>query len=281
MEQGKEVVIRQKVRKGMDGFINSVKNVEIQEILRKSSFVAGGAIASFIRDEEPNDYDFYINNVNDCYKVARYFLNQMEANDCEIVKGADGVNIQVPHGIFKKDKEDGVKYQPLVVTANAISFSDGVQIVTRFSDVPEKIVDQFDFLHTRGIYDYNADVLLVSPETEKAIEEKRVVYTGSLYPLASMIRTRKFMKRGWRINAGQFLKISIQISTLDLQDPVVLKQQLVGVDLLHFAHFLQVLEEKKYNELMIDESFDKVFELIDASFEKNEEEGITEEEFPN
>ena len=33
-----------------------------------------------------------------------------------------------------------------------------------------------------------------------------------------MIRTRKFLKRGWHINAGQYLKMCFQISELDLSD---------------------------------------------------------------
>ena len=45
---------------------------------------------------------------------------------------------------------------------------------------------------------------------------RQLVYQGSKYPICSMIRTRKFLQRGWHINAGQYLKMAFQVSELDL-----------------------------------------------------------------
>jgi hypothetical protein len=279
MEQSKKQEVIQKIKKEMDKFFDSIPSPTVQALLLDNSFTAGGAIASLIREEKPNDIDIYMRNPVECLKVANYFLAQMGCDDYDAIIKDGGVHIRVPHGIFQKEKEDGKKFQPLVVTANAISFSDGVQFVTRFCGEPNEIASNFDFLHTKGIYDYSKEELIVSDETEKAILDHVVTYTGSIYPLASMIRLRKFMKRGWKVNAGQFLKISIQISQLDLSDPLVLKEQLVGVDLLHFTEFLHQMEKNSLSDLSLDSKFDKLFELIDKAFEQNEEQGLTEEEF--
>ncbi len=54
---------------------------------------------------------------------------------------------------------------------------------------------------------------------------------------------RKFISRGWTINAGQILKMAFQISELDLNDINVLEDQLVGVDSLYFSAAISYLRE--------------------------------------
>jgi hypothetical protein len=77
-----------------------------------------------------------------------------------------------------------------------------------------------------------------------------------------MIRTRKFVERGFRINAGQFLKIAVQLSQLDLKDPIVLQEQLIGMDAAYFAQVLRLLEE--HDPTQID--FAYLVQIIDKMF---------------
>lgn len=73
---------------------------------------------------------------------------------------------------------------------------------------------------------------------------KELVYCGSKYPLCSLIRIRKFLARKWTINAGQMLKIVMQLNILDLNNIEVLRDQLVGVDSAYFAQVLEQLSAK-------------------------------------
>lgn len=277
MEQAKIQEIKEKLRKAADDFFASIQDEKIRELFIKYSFIAGGAVASLALDEEPNDYDFYFKNVDACYEAVKYFMEQMGAEmECrDVVKKEDGVSLFVSHGIYKVDRND-TKYQPLAVTANAFSFSNGVQFVMRFAASPEKITKNFDFVHAKGIYDYAEDKLIISEDTENAINSKRLVFTGSVYPLASLIRTRKFVSRGWKVNAGQYLKISLQLNQLDLSDPMVLREQLVGVDLFHFANFLEKLETIGMDKIDFDSRSDDLFDMIDEAFIRNEEDGFGE-----
>lgn len=94
---------------------------------------------------------------------------------------------------------------------------------------------------------------------------KELVYIGSKYPIASVIRTRKFIQRGFSCNAGQYLKMCWQISELNLNDIKVLEDQLVGVDAAYFRILIDILkakqadEEFKYNYSYIVELIDKIF----------------------
>jgi hypothetical protein len=88
---------------------------------------------------------------------------------------------------------------------------------------------------------------------------KDLYYCGSKYPICSIIRTKKFIRRGWKMSAGQYLKMCLQISALDMADPRVVREQLTGVDIAYFSHIVQWIEDHpaeaampRYIENMID-----------------------------
>jgi hypothetical protein len=87
-------------------------------------------------------------------------------------------------------------------------------------------------------------------------------YVGSKYPICSLVRIRKFVQRNWKVNAGQILKIAMQISKLNLEDINVLEDQLTGVDTAYFAQLIEKLKEKdpaKVDTAYLVELVDKIF----------------------
>ena len=100
----------------------------------------------------------------------------------------------------------------------------------------------------------------------ESILSKTLVYEGSKYPLCSVIRTRKFIKRGWHINAGQYLKMFFQISELDLTDIAVLEDQLVGVDSAYFMMLIEALRDRMKKDEEFKISTEYVTTIIDRIF---------------
>jgi hypothetical protein len=97
----------------------------------------------------------------------------------------------------------------------------------------------------------------------EAILAKDLKYLGqSRYPICAMIRTRKFIKRGWNINAGQYLKIAWDIAKLDLNSIQVLEDQLVGVDTAYFTQLIDMLRERDKDR--VDSNY--LMEIIDKIF---------------
>lgn len=137
------------------------------------------------------------------------------------------------------------KYRPVYMSSNAITLANNVQLVIRFYGNPEDIHKNYDFVHCTNYWTSGDGHLTLKPEALESILTKEIKYQGSLYPLCSVIRARKFIQRGWRINAGQFLKMCFQISQLDLTKISVLEEQLTGVDA---AYFFQVIEYCKKRE---------------------------------
>ena len=100
----------------------------------------------------------------------------------------------------------------------------------------------------------------------EAIINKELYYVGSKYPLCSIIRTRKFIQRGWNINAGQYLKMCLQVQELNLKDLETFKDQLAGVDSLYFSKAIEQIEakQKEDDNFKVDNSY--LFEVINRIF---------------
>lgn len=162
--------------------------------------------------------------------------------------------------------EDRPKYRPIFLSANAITLSDKVQIVIRFYGQPDEIHANYDYEHCKNVYDYGTDTVNLLPSAMEAILSKTLLYTGSLYPICSLFRMRKFLDRGWRIGAGEIVKMSFQISKLDLTNLDVLKEQLTGCDQAYMRNLIYGLEEayKDNPDFQIDNTY--MMKLIDKIF---------------
>ena len=215
---------------------------ELAEDLRKHCFVSGGAITSLLQGEQPNDFDIYIDNLDVLYKICVYYTNQWNNNhkrkkSFTILKHNDEYNnrieIQVTSSGIVNDNDvdtqdedynideqddniddiidDKIKYRVRCITSNAISLSDDIQIICRFCGNPEQIFKNYDFIHTMQAYTRMDDNLILNTNSLVSIMCKRLQYQGSLFPICSLFRMRKFIKRGWTISSMEIFKIAYQI----------------------------------------------------------------------
>jgi len=171
-----------------------------------------------------------------------------------------------------KDIADGAKdamigeeiapYSAAFLSSNAVSLSGKVQLVLRFYGDPDTIHESYDFVHCMNYYESGTSSLTLRPEALEALLSRTLVYRGSQYPLCSVIRSRKFIERGWRINAGQYLKMAMQISKLDMADHITMEEQLTGVDVAYFAEVIAKIKDK--NPERVDTAY--LIEIIDRMF---------------
>lgn len=152
-------------------------------------------------------------------------------------------------GEVKPDKGGArPKYRVLFVTSNAITLSDQMQLILRFQGEAEQIHENFDYVHATNSWTSWDRKLTLRPEALECTLSRELRYVGSKYPICSIIRLRKFITRGWTVNAGQIVKMAYQVSKLDLDDPNVLEDQLVGVDSAYFSQLIHQLKEKAEKE---------------------------------
>lgn len=154
-------------------------------------------------------------------------------------------------------------FRPVFLSDNAITLSDKVQLVVRFYGNPAEIHENYDFAHAMCYYDWHSDNLALPADALEAMMSKSLIYKGSLYPLCSLFRVRKFIARGWRISAGQMLKIIFQIADVDLKDPKVLREQLIGVDMAYMFELIRTIEKETGK---IDSTY--LAKLVDTIFDE-------------
>lgn len=165
-----------------------------------------------------------------------------------------------------EEVEETPKYKPKFLTSNAISLSGKIQLVIRFYGDPEKIHENYDFVHCTNYWTSWDRKVSLKLEAMEAIINKELIYVGSKYPLCSIIRTRKFINRGWTINAGQYLKMCMQLNELDLKNVQVLEDQLVGVGSAYFKMLINALAEKQKADDDFKVSSSYVAAIVDKIF---------------
>ncbi len=209
--------------------------------------------------------------------TVSHMITNCETDRLKVIVRSDGVSEAIPSAAEIVTEADEVpaaaaeddpevdKHYPVFLSTNAISLSGRIQLVVRFYGEPEGIHENYDFVHCTNYWTFGKGLVLQQPALE-ALMAKELLYIGSKYPLCSVIRTRKFLKRGFHINAGQYLKMCFQISQLDLTDIDVLEDQLIGVDSIYFNLLVMALRDKKAKDDSFAVTAQYVTSIVDRVF---------------
>lgn len=237
--------IKRHLKAKLRDWIEHIDNENVKKIVAENAIITGGAPVSLLTGDTVHDYDVYFRTQETCIEVANYYVDKWNKNhsdkpvtlkvdesgrvQCFVSsKGIADENEQdgnaiaynfeatpeedeavgIEHTQNKNSEEDSKeKYRPRFITSNAITLSDKIQIVTRFYGEVEDIHKNYDFANcTCAWSSWNNEVFLPQKALERIIN-KELYYIGSKYPLCSIIRTRKYIERGYHINAGQYVKM--------------------------------------------------------------------------
>lgn len=294
----KRKTIEEVIRSKMKSWLNTIEDIELRDQVRANYIVTGGAITSMLLGDTPNDFDVYLQDVDVAARLATYYIsrlpsvnNEMTSTPIVIVPpnrdrveikvksaGVAGENIDQDKYEYFEQYADGSqraaayldamaakstgKYTSVAITTNAITLTDDVQIVLRFVGTPEAIHTNYDFVHTTNWFTEEGGLVL-RMEALEATLARELKYIGSKYPVCSMFRLKKFIKRGWTITAGEMVKIAYDISKLDLDNIEVLQEQLTGVDA---AYFRQIIDLLRKDDKPIERTY--LFELVNRIFDE-------------
>lgn len=275
-------------------WIDSIEDKSVKKVIRENTIISGGALVSLLTGTEVHDYDVYFKTKEAVLTVAKYYVgkfNSVHSVNASIKETPDGriaVFIQSKGVAGEEEKEElpfpeeevlpeevehreildseKPKYRPVYLTSNAITLSDKIQIVIRFWGDIQEIHKNYDFTHCTCSWSSWDNNLVLPQQALECIINKELFYIGSKYPLCSIIRARKFINRGYSINAGQYLKMCLQLNELDLHNVETLKDQLVGVDSTYFNMAIKAMEDKQEAnpEWKVDNSY--LFEVINRIF---------------
>lgn len=226
---------------------------------------AGGQIVMYVDETDPNRIKIKIQSAGVASESSPDTYQYFEQLDPDRGDAAEYVDAALTAAEQKKQQEEEEKlpkYRPVFLTQNAISLAGKVQLVTRFYGEPDQIHENYDYVHCTNYFTAWNGNLVLRPAAMEALLARDLRYIGSRYPLCSLVRTRKFIQRGWKISAGQFLKIAMNLQQFDLTKVDVLEDQLTGVDTAFFNQLIVALKDR--DPTQVDTAY--LVELIDRLF---------------
>lgn len=291
----------------MNQWLETITDEALRGKVKDNLLVSGGSIASLMMGAEVNDYDVYLKNIDVLKELAKYYTKNFSGiwiadgrNRSQLMQeyqvlenednteGTDNSYNSVSIRNLKEDqlklmfvskngglrvnedkKPEEMEYEPVFFSPNAISLSNDLQIVLRFWGDDKKIHETFDFVHATNYFTFK-DGLVRNMAALESILTKTLKYQGSHYPVTSIIRAKKFINRGFNIGAGELLKIMFQISQLNLADPDILEEQLIGVDVAYFELLIEALRSKYSQDPKFQLESSYFNTLIEKIFNENE-----------
>lgn len=143
-------------------------------------YIAGGAIASLVLDQKPNDYDIWFETIEDWQEADSLLYDKMHTR---------------------------TKY----ATSFTLPSGKRVQLVCNRLGKPDDLVSTFDFLHTQSYYLLNGKLSY----DESFILQKLLIFKGNLdHPMNTVERMLKFSKRGYYVTADTIHDIMIEVSKM-------------------------------------------------------------------
>lgn len=146
----------------------------------RSFFVTGGCIGSLLRNEEPKDYDIYF-----FAKFKADAIIELYTNDKSYMDQVKTV----------EETYRDLQIGQMVITENATTLKDGLQLITKNYGEPHEIRKTFDFVHCLPYYDTRDDKLYISREQYDLNMNKKMKPNNST-AIASW-RIAKYQERGF------------------------------------------------------------------------------------
>ena len=147
----------------------------------KECILTGECFSSLFLDEEVHDWDVYL---KDTITADRFEFFVM--SDTPTLNEVAGVTSEYMTITKVKGK---------LITANAITFKNGLQVVTQSCKKHREI---FDFVHTMPYFDMATQQLFISRHQYDAIKNKKLIKNPK-FPQFNKSREDKFLNRGWSL----------------------------------------------------------------------------------
>jgi hypothetical protein len=148
----------------------------------KAYFVSGGCIASLLQGGVPNDWDVWFYGEEFAQRVKKLYTEDPSYQN-EVATMEEKYR-----DVIADDKR-------LLVTENATTLKNGIQIITKYYGSPEEVRKTFDYVHCLPYYDAMQDKLYISRDQYDCCNAK-ILKVNNLDNLKEY-RRQKFLNRGY------------------------------------------------------------------------------------
>jgi hypothetical protein len=185
----------------------------------KLFFIAGGALTSVFSGRRINDLDLFFRDEAD-FTALR-----------------------------KRIERDGIV--PSFATASALSYNiegERIQLIRKYFGDPWFIISVFDFTICKAAYNPAAGLdsqFILGDDFLYDLAQKTLHYIPGDFPLSSLWRVQKFIKRDFKLPAIDAIKLALAINNLQIGNYEALKDQLEGIDTLFLKDLTDAMIEMK------------------------------------
>jgi len=167
--------------------------------------VAGGAITALFTNARIRDYDMYFRSAGDRDAVRAAFLEKGKV-------------------VSSTDNALTIKWESVRAPFQLIVAED-------LLGEPEAIFAKYDFIICMGAYDFLQEAFVLHPHFLKHIAQRRLVFhSGTLFPICSLLRAHKYVKRGYTITGVEIIKMGLAVHSVKIETFRDLRRQLMGID---------------------------------------------------
>lgn len=182
--------------------------------------VAGGAIRSILSKTSIQDVDLYISDLEILPEITEYLTEY----GYEVVHSSDNALT------FKQ--VEGYKTIQLIK-----------KVLLDVQD-PTSLFDEFDFTVTHALF--FADTLYLGETFLEDLASHSLILKNKhlKYPIATLVRTLKYQRYGFKASPLLMVNIALQIHALDISTYAHLKEQLQGIDTMIFDAMLSKIDNQ-------------------------------------
>lgn len=160
----------------MDCILSGIKNEELKDLIRYKTYFAGGCVRDLCRNKLPKDYDVW-------------FIDEKSKNRFIELAGTE---------LLIKTKIN-----------NYNQINTNTQFITLVSGNPDTVVKQFDFNINMGYYIPHLQILKI-PDVGMNLKVGENVAS----PMNTLVRLKKFIEAGYRIEEEDLIKLGIQLTKM-------------------------------------------------------------------
>ena len=128
---------------------------------------------------------------------------------------------------------------------------------------PSEVIKKFDFSCCMGAWEPEKGFILDKQFLKHCSQHRLVFNANAGFPICSMWRAIKFIKRGWKLPAIESIKLALSINHLNLTNHAELKRQLLGIDTLFLKELTDALEKDKAVAYDFGEAIEMLMAFVD------------------
>ena len=178
-DSDKILTVKHTIKKNLEEFLLTIQ--KLGKNCENQVFVSGGCTASLLQGESPKDYDVYFKSKSVADAVIELYTND-PAYTNEVA-------------VYEEKYRD-VQVGQMVITENAVTLKNQLQLIRLHYGTPEEIRKTFDFVHCLPYYDPQDDKIYISRDQYDCCVNKRLKVNN--YSHLTTWREDKFKKKGYK-----------------------------------------------------------------------------------